>query len=118
MFEEILQNKKQKLKKLLSNDTKKLEKILKNIPDDNKTNIYKAKADCIMYNLHTLKQGQKNFAFNNMEIELDENLTPQENAQKYYAQYKKAKIAYEYNLSRYNEAKEKLEYYKSIIFYH
>ena len=51
-----------------------------------------------------------------MEIELDENLTPQENAQKYYAQYKKAKIAYEYNLSRYNEAKEKLEYYKSIIF--
>ena len=116
MFDEILYNKKQKLKKILSNDIKKLEKILKNKPQDNKANLNKLKADYIMCNLYNLSQGQKEFIFEDIKIDLDENLTPQENAQKYYSQYKKEKTAFEYNISRYNRAKEKQEYFESIIF--
>ena len=42
-------------------------------------------------------------------IELDENLSLNENAQKYYSLYKKAKATFEYSVERYNQAKEKLK---------
>ena len=116
MFCEILDNKKLKLKKYLTNDIKKLAKIIQNMPDDNKSQNYKLKADYIMAYLYQIKQGQKELTIDNLTIELDENITPSENAQKYYSLYKKSKTAYEYTLTRYKQAKEKLNYFETIVF--
>ena len=116
MFCEILDNKKLKLKKYLTNDIKKLAKIIQNMPDDNKSQNYKLKADYIMAYLYQIKQGQKELTIDNLTIELDENITPSENAQKYYSLYKKSKTAYEYTLTRYKQAKEYLNYFETIVF--
>ena len=58
---------------------------------------YKQKADLIMANLYQLKGGEKSviitdYSGKEFEIELDENLSPTENANSYYSLYKKAKI--------------------------
>ena len=52
----------------------------------------------------------------NSVVELDETLDLNQNAQKYYALYKKARLTYEHSLSRIQEAKEKLEYLESVVF--
>ncbi|MBR3604411.1 MAG: DUF814 domain-containing protein, partial [Candidatus Gastranaerophilales bacterium] len=110
MFDEILDNKKSKLKKYISNDIKKLSKIVSVVLDASKAEKYKKCADLIMscmYSLDLLKE---------YDIELDDTLDLNQNAQKYYAMYKKAKATYEHSLLRSNEAKEKLEYLESILF--
>lgn len=110
MFDEILNNKKAKLKKYLSNDIKKLSKIVSLAPDNYKVEKYKEKADLIMSYLY-YPEGLKEF-----NIELDDNLDLTQNAQKYYKMYKKARSTYEHTQERINEAKEKLQYLESIIF--
>ena len=110
MFDEILANKKSKLKKYISNDIKKLSKIVSVVLDTSKAEKYKKCADLIMscmYCADLLKE---------YDIELDDTLDLNQNAQKYYAMYKKAKATYEHSLLRSNEAKEKLEYLESILF--
>ena len=77
---------------------------------------YKTYADIIMMNLYKIKQGQKFFETDNIKIELDENLPPSENAQKYYALYKKQKSSLEHNNLRIKEAKNKFEYLDGIVF--
>ena len=109
MFDEILINKKTKLKKYLSNDVKKLSKIISNKVDSSKADKYKENADLIMAYMYSNPEMLDN-------IELDETLDLNQNAQKYYALYKKARATYEYGLKRIDEAKEKLEYLESIIF--
>lgn len=116
MFDEILNNKKQRLKSILKNDYQKNLKITKNKPDIEKTEKMKLYGDIIMSNLYSISMGQKEFTFNDIKVELDSELSPTDNAQKYYAKYKKEKTAYKYNLERYNSAKEKLDYYETIIF--
>ena len=64
---------------------------------------YKNKADIIMANLYSLRQGLKqanlyDFEGNEICIDLDENMTPSENANRYYSLYKKTKTAYEHAL--------------------
>ena len=109
MFDEILANKKAKLKKYLQNDIKKLSKIISITPDSKKADKYKQNADLIMAYMYSNPDLLK-------DIELDETLDLNQNAQKYYALYKKARLTYEHSLVRFNEAKEKLEYLESIIF--
>ena len=116
MFDEILNSKKLKLKKYLSNDIKKLNKITQIEPDNSKALKYKENADLIMAYMYLIKEGQKEFKIEDKIIELDENKSINENAQKYYAQYKKAKTSFEYDVSRYEKAKDKLDYYESILF--
>jgi len=109
MFSEILNNKKIKLKKYLQNDIKKLSKIISITPDSSKADKYKENADLIMAYMYSNPDMLKN-------IELDETLDLNQNAQKYYAMYKKARLTYEHSLSRVQIAKEKLEYLESIVF--
>ena len=116
MFDEILSSKKAKLKKYLSNDIKKLTKITQFKPDNLKALKYKENADLIMAYMYLIKEGEKEFKIEDKTIELDETKSINENMQKYYALYKKAKTSYEYNFSRFQEAKEKLEYYEGILF--
>lgn len=109
-FEEILKNKKAKLKKYLSNDIKKLSKMASIIPDSSKAEKYKENADLIMSYLY-YPDGLKEY-----NIELDETLDLNQNAQKYYQMYKKARTTFEHSQTRFQEAKEKLEYLETIIF--
>ena len=112
MFDEIMQNQKSKLKKILSNDYKKLSKSLKIKFDESKMQKYKENADLIMMNLYN----DINYIKNELKIELDENLDLNQNAQKYYTLYKKTRTALEYNQKRTQEAKEKFEYLEGILF--
>ena len=107
IFKQILSSKKTKLKKIVSPEIKKCEKIISQQPDDDKAFRYKRKADTIMANLYT-KQ--------NIDFELDDNLSLEENAQKLYTLYKKARTAQEYAKKRVQEAKNGLLYYNSILF--
>ncbi len=113
MFDEILTNKKAKLKKYLINDIKKLTKIIKIEPDTQKAEKYKNNADLIMAYMYN---NDIDFIKNELKIELDNNLDLNQNAQKYYSLYKKARLTFEHSKKRYDEAKEKLEYLESIIF--
>lgn len=116
MFDEVLESKKNKLKKIFQKDYKKLSKMIANPPDDAKAQQYKLNADYIMAYSFNIKTGDKILDVDNLKIELDETLSAVDNAQKYYTLYKKAKTAYEHNLKRFKEAKEKFEYLNTIVF--
>ncbi|MBQ7287752.1 MAG: NFACT family protein, partial [Candidatus Gastranaerophilales bacterium] len=81
MFDEIIKNKKSKLKKYLSNDIKKLNKIISQNIDSSKAEKYKEQADLIMAYMYSPE------LFKKQNIELDETLSLNENAQKYYSMY-------------------------------
>lgn len=114
MFDEIIKNQKSKLKNLIKNDYKKYSKIIK--PNDKKLQELKTFGDMIMGYMYSVKKGEKELVVGDLKIKLDENLHPTENAQKYYQKYKKEKTAFEYNMKRYTKAKEKIDYFETILF--
>jgi len=116
LFDEIMLSKKNKLKKYLSQDIKKLKNTISDMPDDTKAQNYKLKADLLMSYMYQIKQGEKEFKINDILIELDENISINDNIQKYYKLYKKAHSSFEYAKNRSTDAKNKLEYYETIIF--
>ena len=116
MFEDISNNIKSKLKNYLKNDIKKYSKTVENKLSPEKLEKYKQNADLIMAYMYDIKKGQNKLVVGDLAIELDPNKSPNDNAQKYYNLYKKAKAGYKYNVSRVEEAKNKLEYYNSIVF--
>ncbi len=116
IFCETLKKEKEKLKKCLSGDIKKNQKILSNKPDNTKALDYKSRADLIMCNLYSIKPKQKELIAEGKTVELDANLSADKNAQKYYSLYKKSLSTYKHSFERYIEAKEKDEYYASILF--
>ncbi len=78
---------------------------------------YKQKADLIMANLYQIKEGEKetkvvDYSGNEIKIELDENLSPTENANKYYSLYKKSKMKSEKSKELLSETLKNLEYWK------
>lgn len=107
IFNEIIKSKKIKLNKIITQKIKKMEKTLFQVPDKNKSLNYKQKADLIMANLYSPE---------NIDFEIDNTVTLQENAQKYYKLYKKALSAYNYSSQRADNAKEKINYFESILF--
>lgn len=84
---------------------------------------YKLIADLITANIYLIKRGQKSVNVVNyydpdcpeIEIELEERLSPAQNAQRYYKKYNKAKKAKQ-ELSRQIElAKQELEYIETVF---
>ena len=78
---------------------------------------YKQKADLIMANLYQIKGGENkitvfDFGGNEITIELDENLSGTENANKYYSLYKKSKSKSEKSKELLEETLKNLEYWK------
>lgn len=114
--EEITKSIKNKLKSILKKDYKKLSDTIKNPKNFKKEKNYKELGDLIMTNLYKIKKGDSFIEIDNIKIELDENLSPSNNAQKYYNLYKKEKTANEYKEKRFKEAKIKLEYFENILF--
>ena len=113
MFEEIFKTKKDYLIKCLRKNYNKLKKTLLKKPDCKKFEKYKKAGDYIMANLY--KNCLDNFYIDGVQIDVDKNISLNQNAQDYYSLYKKAKVEFEYSIKRYNEAKEKLEYYDSLL---
>ena len=107
-----------KLTKLYSLKTKQEQQINKL----DKAQQWKNIADIIMANLYYIKQGTQkaeltDFEGNKINIELDENKTPTENANKYYEMYKKAKTAHEHAAELIKETDSQILYFEEILYF-
>lgn len=117
----ILENKKKPLRKYLNNNIKRINKIIEQIPKDIENNSnynkYREEADILTSNIYLLKQGMKEITlynyYNNTQINisLDENLSPSKNIQKRYDKYAKAKRREKSLKDRLLELQDELEYY-------
>ncbi len=114
-------NIKSKIIKYISTQLKKLYSLKlqqeQQIKKIEKAQNYKNKADILMANLYSLKQGIKcanlwDFDGNEIEIELDENLSPTDNANRYYSLYKKMKTAYKHAMEMIEETNSQILYYE------
>lgn len=115
------------LLKLLINLTDRITRKLsiqeQELAESENRDIYKIYGDLINSNLYQMKKGDKfvkvqNFYSENYEevsIKLDEALTPAQNAQKYYNEYRKAKTAEEKLVDLIEKGKEELVYIESIF---
>ena len=106
------------LKKLNTLKLKQLEQIKK----IEKGLAYKNKADILMANLYYIKSGEKSaklFDFEGQEItiDLDENLSPSDNANRYYNLYKKSKSANEHATELLKETQSQILYFEELLFY-
>lgn len=84
--------------------------------------IYKQKADVLMANAYYIKPLQKevtlfDFEGNEIQIELDENLSPTDNANRYYGLYKKSKSANEHAQTLLKETLSQILFYEELEFY-
>ena len=117
----IISNLKSKITKHISTQLNKLyslkSKQEQQIDKLDKALNYKNKADIIMANLYSLKQGLKvatlyDFEGNEITIDLDENMTPTENANRFYSLYKKTKTAFEHAVEMIKETNSQILYYE------
>lgn len=108
---------------LIDRAKRKLERHEQTLEDSKDKEKYKQYGDMIFANIHSLSKGDKvittpNFYSENYEeisIPLDEQLTPAENAQKYYKIYNKLKSAEEASLKILEATQNELSYFESII---
>lgn len=110
------------VKKEIKKISEKEKKLLKDSDSVDKAEKYRITADIIMANLYQIKPGDKKLLtinpYNNEEIEIsiDETISPNDNAQKYYKLYNKAKNAYAFSQKMLNDVKQDLAYYETIIY--
>lgn len=84
--------------------------------------VQRRKADIIMANLYQLNRGLAQITLHDfetgepVEIDLDEALTPVENANRYYKLYNKAKTAFEVATEMMQKTTSRIEYFENIIF--
>lgn len=124
---ERMRQKSADLVKLLSNNIERVSKKLvilnKTLSDSENKDKYKIYGDLLMANLYNMEQGQKNIEVQNyyeenapmIKITLDPQLTPSQNAQKYYKKYNKAKTAEVEAAKQIENAKNDLEYLESTL---
>ncbi len=126
-LKEHLKQKNASLSKLLTNLILRAEKKLKiqrkELLEAGKKDEFKIMGDLIKANLYKIKEGQKiaevsdwsGFEEKIIHIPLDENISPSENAQKYYKKYAKAKNAEEILSAQIEKTLNELEYLKSVL---
>ncbi len=113
---DVLNLLKNKLSKIATNKIKGFLKIIDEKIDIKKFETYKKSGDLIFQYIYLIKEGQKTVNFDGVEIKLDENLTPAQNAQKYYKLYSKLKSAKAVQEKRVQEALIQNKYYEEILF--
>ncbi len=122
----LIENIRSKVNKVIENNLKKLRALEENqlfqIKKLDKAEEYKTKADVLMANSYFLKTCPqvvtlKDFENNDLLIELEENLSVIDNANKYYKMYKKAKSAYEHANNLIQETRKQILYFDEIKFY-
>ncbi len=120
-------NLKGQLDRVLSENLKKTVKIIKLIKNDLKKNSdyekYKKTADILAANIFSIKHRPSSvelFDFyenENTIIQLDPNLSPNENLDKYYKKYNKLKRAEDFNYKRLEELEQEKEYLESVAIF-
>lgn len=121
-----LKQKKDHLQRLLKKEILKLEKRYdlnqEKIRDLEKAEDYRIWADLLTANLYQLKQGNQAIVENyyspdleNITITMDEQLTPNQNAQKYYKRYNKAKSGASHAQEQIQLVLEESSYLESIL---
>ncbi|MCH5210268.1 MAG: NFACT family protein [Oscillospiraceae bacterium] len=124
---ERMRQKSADLVKLLSTNIERISKKLvilgKTLSDSEKKDKHKVYGDLLMANLYSIEQGQIVAEIMNyyeestpvVKIPLDPQLTPSQNAQKYYKKYNKAKTAEIEAAKQIKSAKADLEYLESTL---
>lgn len=122
-----LNQKSQDLKKLISQNIERCikkkqiqEKTLKDIENRDKLKLY---GELLTANIYAIKKGMKEIILNNfysenyeeIKIKLDENLTPSENAQKYFKKYNKEKRTFIAMQEQIRQNDEELLYLESVL---
>lgn len=115
------------LLRLLSNHTDRLSRKIANqtaeLENCAQRDVYRIKGDLLSANMYAIEKGAKSVKLQNfydeelaeIEISLDPALSPQQNAQKYYKNYRKAKTAEEKLTEQIELAKNDLEYLDSVF---
>ena len=115
-----------KIIRTVSSQLKKLytlkEKQCAQVDRIEKAIVYKQKADILMANAYYIKAGVKeallyDFDGNEIKIDLNENLSVIDNANRYYSLYKKAKSANEHALGLLEETNSQILYYEEQKYY-
>ena len=121
-----LEQRKSHLKKILHNNLTRCEKKLslyeEQIRETADRETLRLYGELLTANLYTLKTGTKVALVQDyyaederyVEIPMDENKSPQQNAQSYYKKYQKAKSKYEYSIRQVEETSAELEYLQSV----
>lgn len=124
---ERMRVKSQDLLRLLSNHSDRLSRKMTNqraeLADCARRDEYRVKGDLLSANLYALEKGAKSVRLLNfydeeggeLKIALDPALSPQQNAQKYYKNYRKAKTAEEKLTEQIAIAEKELEYLDSVL---
>lgn len=125
---QILYQKSNDLRKNINNQINKLKnKILKINKELDKARNYKKNqllGDLITSNIHLIKKGESKVSLinyydpdsKNIEVDLNKNLTPSQNAQKYYKKYNKDKKAIYELEKQLNLTQNLIDYLDTIIF--
>lgn len=116
--QKIIRNIQGRLKKLYSLKEKQEEQIKKL----DKACEYKEKADILMANLYNLKsfsskQKLYDFSGNEIVIELDNNISISDNANKYYAMYKKVKASFEHAKLMIQDTNSQIMFFEEQLFF-
>ncbi len=101
---------------------KRLEKSNQRLSDASLKDTYKIYGELIIANIYKIKKGDKEAIVNNyyeednkeIKISLDEQLSPQQNAQSYFKKYNKLKHTEEVSLEQIEELETTLEYLNTI----
>lgn len=124
---ERLKQKKSDILKVLNNSfdrcNKKLalqQEKLRDVSDREKLKLY---GELITANIYCVPANVKSVSLLNyysetgemLEVPLDENLSPQDNAQRYFKRYAKAKSTYNYTSKQVQESLKELEYLESVL---
>lgn len=111
-----LSSKKNKLSKIINQRIKKLNSVVEDKIDIEKYERYKKSGDLLLQYLYLVEKGAKKVKLDGLSIDLDENLNPVQNAQKYYKLYSKLKSAKIILEKRQNEAEAEINYLEEILF--
>lgn len=115
------------LQKLVSNNIERCEKKLvlhqENLENSKKRDRYKIFGDLITANIYRIKYGMKSITVENyysergeeIEIPLKEDISPSQNAQRYYKKYTKAKTTEQYATEQIKLAQDEKFYLESVL---
>mgnify|MGYP006273633307 CR=1 FL=1 len=99
------------------NAYKKYNKVKGQLKGARNAEKYKLKGELLTANIYQLEEGEKKVTLNNyyedneeITIELDEDLSPSENAQRYFDKYEKAKKSVKYLKNEVRKAKNEIKY--------
>lgn len=123
-FSERSRELQQKVKSQLSKQTKKLSLQRQQLLDTEKAEKMRLYGELITANLYRIRQGDKKLIAQNyyeedcpdVEITLDERLSPAQNAQSYYKKYAKMRAAAEYLTKSVEETSALVDYLSSVLY--